>query len=83
MKRKPTNSCIKKETLTSRLRLYCYDLNNAIIPECPFLLHCYKVSHIGNKPQPRTFEGHEKVVCFSVGTNETYRNVQGGKVTDT
>jgi single-strand DNA-binding protein len=41
------------------------------------------IGHVGNKPQTRTFENDKKLVRFSVATNETYRNAQGEKVTDT
>jgi len=41
------------------------------------------IGHVGNKPQTRTLEGDKKLVRFSVATNETYRNAQGVKVTDT
>jgi single-strand DNA-binding protein len=41
------------------------------------------IGHVGQKPQVRNFEGDKKMVRFSVATNETYRNAQGAKVTDT
>jgi single-strand DNA-binding protein len=41
------------------------------------------IGHLGNKPESRTLEGGKKLVRFSVATNETYRNAQGVKVTDT
>ncbi len=41
------------------------------------------IGHVGNKPQTRTLEGNKKIVRFSVATNETYRNAQGVKLTDT
>lgn len=41
------------------------------------------IGHVGSKPQIHTFEGDKKIVRFSVATNETYRNAQGVKVTDT
>lgn len=41
------------------------------------------IGHVGSKPETRTFEGEKKVVRFRVATNETYRNAQGVKVTDT
>ena len=41
------------------------------------------IGNVGNKPQTRILEGDKKMVRFSVATNETYRNVQGVKVTDT
>lgn len=41
------------------------------------------IGHVGQKPQVRTFEGDKKVVRFSVATNETYRNAEGVKISDT
>lgn len=41
------------------------------------------IGHVGSKPQTHTLEGEKKLVRFSVATNETYRNAQGVKVTDT
>jgi len=41
------------------------------------------IGHVGNKPQVRVLEGDKRMVRFSVATNETYRNAQGKKVTDT
>ena len=41
------------------------------------------IGHVGNKPQTRLLEGDKKLVRFSVATNETYRNANGEKVTDT
>jgi single-strand DNA-binding protein len=41
------------------------------------------IGHVGQKPQTRILEGDKKLVRFSVATNETYRNAQGIKVTDT
>ena len=41
------------------------------------------IGHVGSKPQIHTFEDNKKLVRFSVATNETYRNAQGVKVTDT
>ena len=41
------------------------------------------IGHVGQKPQSRTFDGDKKMVRFSVATNESYRNAQGVKVTDT
>lgn len=41
------------------------------------------IGHIGNQPDVRSFEGGKKWTRLSLATNETYRNVQGVKVTDT
>ena len=41
------------------------------------------IGHVGHKPETHTFDSGKKVVRFSVATNETYRNAQGVKVTDT
>jgi single-strand DNA-binding protein len=41
------------------------------------------IGHIGKKPETRTFEGNRKLVRFSVATNETFRNAQGEKITET
>jgi single-strand DNA-binding protein len=41
------------------------------------------IGHVGQKPQSRVLEGDKKMVRFSVATNETYRNAQGTKITDT
>lgn len=41
------------------------------------------IGHIGGNPEIRTFEGGKKWTRLSIATNETYRNAQGVKVTDT
>ncbi|MDQ3277363.1 MAG: single-stranded DNA-binding protein [Bacteroidota bacterium] len=41
------------------------------------------IGHVGQKPQARNLEGDKKLVRFSMATNETYRNAQGVKITDT
>ncbi|HET7896453.1 MAG TPA: single-stranded DNA-binding protein [Flavisolibacter sp.] len=41
------------------------------------------IGHVGSKPQSRVLEGDKKLVRFSVATNETYRNAQGVKITET
>lgn len=41
------------------------------------------IGHVGNKPETRSFDGGKKLVRFSVATNESYRNAQGQKITDT
>ena len=39
--------------------------------------------NLGNAPEVRSTEGGKKLVRFSVATNESYRNAQGEKVTET
>lgn len=41
------------------------------------------IGNLGNKPEIRTLEGGKKMARFSVATNETYRNAQGEKITET
>ncbi len=41
------------------------------------------IGHIGAAPDVRSFEDGKKWTRFSLATNETYRNAQGVKVTDT
>jgi single-strand DNA-binding protein len=41
------------------------------------------IGHVGSKPQSHNYDEGKKMVRFSVATNETYRNAQGVKVTDT
>lgn len=41
------------------------------------------IGHIGNAPDVRSFEGGKKWTRLSLATNETYRNAQGVRVTDT
>ena len=41
------------------------------------------IGHVGHKPVTHIFVSGKKLVRFSVATNETYRNAQGVKVTDT
>lgn len=41
------------------------------------------IGRVGNKPQTRTFDNDKKLVTFRVATQETYRNAQGVKITDT
>lgn len=41
------------------------------------------IGHLGNKPEIRTLDGGKKWTRFSMATNESYRNAQGAKVTDT
>ena len=41
------------------------------------------IGNLGNAPEVRSTEGGKKLVRFSVATNESYRNAQGEKVTET
>ena len=41
------------------------------------------VGNLGKDPEIRTLENGAKVAKFSIATNETYKNAQGEKVTDT
>ena len=41
------------------------------------------VGNLGNSPEVRTLESGRKLVRFSMATNESYRNAQGDRVTET
>ncbi|MBN8832844.1 MAG: single-stranded DNA-binding protein [Niastella sp. SCN 39-18] len=41
------------------------------------------IGNLGNAPEVRNTESGKKLVRFSIATNETYRNTQGEKVTET
>ena len=41
------------------------------------------IGHLGNKPDVRTTEKGKKLARFSVATNESYKNANGDKVTET
>jgi single-strand DNA-binding protein len=41
------------------------------------------IGHLGNTPEVKTFEGNKKLTRVSVATNESYKNKQGEKVTET
>ena len=41
------------------------------------------IGNLGNNPDVRTTEKGKKLARFSVATNESYRNAQGEKVTET
>ena len=41
------------------------------------------IGNLGGKPEVRTLDGGKKMARFSVATNESYRNAQGDKVTET
>ncbi|WP_440120159.1 single-stranded DNA-binding protein [Tenacibaculum sp. Ill] len=41
------------------------------------------IGNLGNTPEIITLESGKKLAKFSIATNETYKNAQGEKVTDT
>lgn len=41
------------------------------------------IGNLGNDPEIITLESGKKLAKFSLATNETYKNAQGQKVTDT
>lgn len=41
------------------------------------------IGNLGNKPEVIILESGKKLAKFSIATNETYKNAQGQKVTDT
>ncbi|NKI25408.1 single-stranded DNA-binding protein [Arenibacter sp. 6A1] len=41
------------------------------------------IGNLGNDPEIINLEGGAKLAKFSIATNETYKNAQGEKVTDT
>lgn len=41
------------------------------------------IGHLGSNPELREFENGKKLVKLSMATNETYKNNEGDKVTDT
>jgi len=41
------------------------------------------IGHLGNEPEVKVTEKGKKWVRFSLATNETYRNTQGEKITET
>ncbi|MBI9040731.1 single-stranded DNA-binding protein [Lutibacter sp.] len=41
------------------------------------------IGNLGNKPELITLESGKKLAKFSIATNETYKNAQGEKVTET
>ena len=41
------------------------------------------IGHLGNAPETKTTDTGKKLVKFSVATNETYKNSEGEKVTET
>lgn len=41
------------------------------------------IGHVGNQPEVTKFESDKKIAKFSIATNETYKNAQGEKITET
>jgi|ERR1700741_3465108 len=41
------------------------------------------IGNLGNNPEIKTFDDNKKVARLSLATNETYKNKQGEKVTET
>jgi single-strand DNA-binding protein len=41
------------------------------------------IGNLGNNPEIIELESGKKLAKFSIATNETYKNVQGEKITDT
>ena len=41
------------------------------------------IGHVGNTPELKIFDGNKKLARVSIATNETYKNKQGEKVTET
>ena len=41
------------------------------------------IGNLGNTPEVKTTENGKKLCRFSIATNESYRNTQGDKVTET
>lgn len=41
------------------------------------------IGHLGNNPEIITLDSGKKLAKLSIATNETYKNAQGEKVTDT
>jgi single-strand DNA-binding protein len=41
------------------------------------------IGNLGNAPEIKTTEGGKKLARFSMATNESYRNAQGEKITET
>jgi single-strand DNA-binding protein len=53
----------------------------------PFVYRCRNkvslIGHLGNTPEVKTFDGNKKLVRVSLATNESYKNKNGEKVTET
>lgn len=41
------------------------------------------IGHLGGVPEVKDFESGKKMVKFTMATNETYKNAQGERVTET
>lgn len=41
------------------------------------------IGNLGNAPEVRTFDSGRKMVKFSMATNESYRNTEGERITET
>lgn len=41
------------------------------------------IGNVGNDPEMKDFNGNGKLARFSMATNDSYKNAQGEKVTDT
>ena len=41
------------------------------------------IGNLGNNPEIITLESGKKIAKFSIATNETYKNAQGEKITET
>jgi len=41
------------------------------------------IGNLGNNPEIKTLDGGKKMAKFSIATNESYRNTNGEKVTET
>jgi len=41
------------------------------------------IGNLGNAPEMKDFDGGKKLARFSVATNESYRNADGEKITET
>lgn len=41
------------------------------------------IGNLGTSPEIKTFDGNKKMARVSIATNETYKNREGEKVTDT
>ncbi len=41
------------------------------------------IGHLGNAPETKTTESGKKLVKFSVATNESYKNSEGEKISET
>ena len=41
------------------------------------------IGNLGNKPEIKTLDSGKKLAKFSIATNDSYKNAQGEKITDT